>query len=220
MDRRDWKLAAIAATQLQAVYAAFNRGTKNKRTYRCRTIPGCSHLLQSLEDAIQRKLIPSSTGRPPCSHLERDLSPSQLRWGERGPPILQPMQILNLRHLKKSLHRPLIDQIIHQDLYFQEDPTISRRNEVKKKKVNSAINLADNIYHHLPISKCKLMDCATESGASLWLLALPIEDITSPWARVLWELLCFYVMGETLPTSVPSVLVMLPLTWTMPRRPA
>jgi len=60
-------LAGIADTQPQAVYAAFFHGTKNKWTYLCRTIPGISHLLWPLEDAVQQKLIPSITGRPPCS---------------------------------------------------------------------------------------------------------------------------------------------------------
>ena len=101
-------LAAISATQPQAIYAAFFHDTQNKWTYLCRTIPGISHLLRPLEDAIQQKLIPSITGQPPCSQLERYLlSPSQDGGNGASSPIPQPLQILNLRHPKKSLPHSL-----------------------------------------------------------------------------------------------------------------
>ena len=56
------KLATIASSQPHAVFAAYSHGTKNKWTYLCRTIPGCSHLLQPLEDTLHQKLLPAITG--------------------------------------------------------------------------------------------------------------------------------------------------------------
>ena len=44
------------------LYAVFFHGTRKKRTYLCRTIPGCSPLLQPLEDVIRQKLVVSITG--------------------------------------------------------------------------------------------------------------------------------------------------------------
>ena len=169
-------LAAIADTQPQAVYAAFFHGTKNKWTYLCRTISGISHLLQPLEDAIQQKLIPSIyTGQPPCSQLERDLLSLPVKMGGMG--LTNPTAVAEFEfETSKEISAPPIDQIIHQDLFFKEDPTISRRNEVKTKKGKQQSDMANNIYHHLPIPQHRLMDCAGESGASSWLSALAVEE--------------------------------------------
>ena len=157
-------LAAIADTQPQAVYAAFFHGTKNKWTYLCRTILGISHLLRPLEDAVQQKLIPSITGRPPCSQLERDLLSLPVKMGGMGLTYSTAIADIEFE-ASKEISAPLIDQIIHQDLFFQEDTTISRRNEVKTKNGKQQSDMASNIYNQLLIPQHRLMDCAGESGA-------------------------------------------------------
>ena len=147
----------------------------NGLTYVCRTISRCSHLLRQLENAIQQKLIPSITGRPPCSQLERDLLSLPVKVGGTG--LTNPTAFADIEfEASKEISATLIDQIIHQNLFFQEDLTISRKNEVKRKKGKQPSDMVNKISHQLPIPQCRLMDCAGESDASSWLLALPIEE--------------------------------------------
>ena len=52
-------------------YAAFVHGMIHKWNYVMHTINSVGPLFQPLEDAIHQHLIPSLTGRAPCSQLER-----------------------------------------------------------------------------------------------------------------------------------------------------
>ena len=60
------KLAEFAVTQPQASYAAYTFGLKHRWTYFLRTL-----LLEPLESAISRVLIPAITDRQ-CGQLDRD----------------------------------------------------------------------------------------------------------------------------------------------------
>ena len=77
-------LANIAVTQPHAAYSAYIHGLSSHWTFLTRTIPNIADLLQPLEDAIQHKLIPALTGRPPCSMEERDILALPVRLGGMG----------------------------------------------------------------------------------------------------------------------------------------
>ena len=97
----------------------------NGLTYVCRAISRCSHLLRQLENAIQQKLIPL---------LQDDLHARSLRGTSSlpvkvgGTGLTNPTAFADIEfEASKEISASLIDQIIHQDLFFQEDSTISRK---------------------------------------------------------------------------------------------
>ena len=63
------KLAEFAVTQPQASYAAYTFGLKHRWTYFLRTLPDIQDLLERLESAISRVLIPAITDRQ-CGQLD------------------------------------------------------------------------------------------------------------------------------------------------------
>ena len=80
-------LATIATTQPHAAYSALTHSLSSKWTYLCRTVPNISHLLKPLDDALQTKLIPALTGRPPPNDLECALFALPARMGGLGITI-------------------------------------------------------------------------------------------------------------------------------------
>jgi len=66
-------LSEIVKTHPHSTHAAFVYGMIHKWNYDIRTINSVGPLFQPLEDAIHQHLIPSLTGRAPCSQLERQL---------------------------------------------------------------------------------------------------------------------------------------------------
>ncbi len=68
--------------------------------------------------------------------------------------------------------------ITNQSLYFENDLTHANFtvSAVKKRKVEQQNCNADRIRKELEPSSQRLIDCASEPGASAWLTALPIEE--------------------------------------------
>ena len=163
------KLAAIVGSQPQAAYAAYVHGTKMKWNYICRTTPNCSHLLQPLEDSIHQKLIPALSGRPPCSNAERDLLALPTKLG--GMSLSNPT-------VTAEVTAPLIELITNQSMSFENDPTHANFivSAVKNRKVEQQKRDTDRIRKELEPSSQRLIDCASEPGASAWLTALPMEE--------------------------------------------
>ena len=63
------KLAEFAVTQPQASFAEYTFGLKQWWTYFLRTLPDIQDLLETLESAISRVLIPAITDRQ-CGQLK------------------------------------------------------------------------------------------------------------------------------------------------------
>ena len=85
---KDWVseiecLATIALKEPQAAYSAFVYGSSKRWGFLLRTTPNINVGLESVEDAIRNKLIPSITGRQ-CSDWERKLYSLPARYGGLG----------------------------------------------------------------------------------------------------------------------------------------
>ena len=182
MKVKEWteeveKLAAVAGSQPQAAYAAFVHGTKMKWNYIFRTTANCSHLLQPLEDSIHQKLIPALSGRLPCSNVERDLLALPTKLGGMSlsnPTVTEESEF----DASKEVTAPLVELIANQNMSFENNPTHANSivSAVKKRKVEQQKHDTDRIRIELEPSSQRLIDCASEPGASAWLTALPIEE--------------------------------------------
>ena len=131
------KLAIVAGSQPHAAYAAYTHGTKHKWTYICRTEPNCSRLLQPLEDAIQLRLIPAISGRPPSSTVERELLALPTKMGGLGlsnPTVNADFEF----NASKKVTAPLVQLTMKQSRAFKSDPTQSNPlvREVKRRRLS------------------------------------------------------------------------------------
>ena len=77
-------LSDIAKSQPHAAYSAFVHGLTGHWSHIMRTIPDIKHLLMPLEDVIHQVFIPSLTGRPACSDIERKILALPPRMGGLG----------------------------------------------------------------------------------------------------------------------------------------
>lgn len=173
-------LSLIAKSQPHAVYSAFTKCSVNKWTYLSRTTPNISHLLQSLEDAIHQKLIPSITGRNTPNANERDLMALPIRYG--GLAIGNPSQSADTCYrMSKRVTAPIVDLVVvPKDEYGVISKAFAAQQETKY-KIRSEIRengkkRSDEVYHCLPRDSQRLIDFAQEKGASSWLSALPIAE--------------------------------------------
>ena len=78
------RLSKIAKTQPHAAYSAFVHGLTSRWSHLMRTIPDISHLLTPLENVIHQEFIPSLSGRPASSSIERKIFALPARLGGLG----------------------------------------------------------------------------------------------------------------------------------------
>ena len=105
-------LSEFALSQPQACYAAYTFGLKHRWTYFSRTLPDIQDLLEPLENAISRVLIPAITERK-CNQLDRTILALPARLGGLGfgNPCLEAS-----REYASSVKvtTPLVEQIVSQ----------------------------------------------------------------------------------------------------------
>ena len=171
------QLAQIAVSQPHAAYTAFTHGLSSRWIFLSRTLSNISELLQPLEDAIHRELIPAITGRPTCSQEERDLLALPVRFGGLG--IINPTKTpASVFQASQKLTTPLVKAITAQDpngevnvfeVMAIKGSIRSSNREQKKQQANDTANVLSH-----KLKRC--VDLAREKGASSWLSVLPIKD--------------------------------------------
>ena len=129
-----------------------------------------------MEDAIQQKLIPAITGRPPCSRDERTLLALPARLGGLG--LADPTSIaIHEYDASREIIASMVQSIINQETTFSQDPTAANPSiiDIKRRKKEQQESEFARIYDVRESSR-RLLDCACEPGASTWLSALPVEE--------------------------------------------
>ena len=171
-------LATIATTQPHAAYSALTHSLSSKWTYLCHTVPNISHLLKPLDDALQTKLIPALTGRPPPNDVEYALFALPARMGGLGITI--PSKQADQEHLSSlRVTSALRDHIILQDEAYgyeviakQLESKALVRNENREKSSQAACDLTEL----LPAGLQRSVKLASEKGSSTWLTVLPLSE--------------------------------------------
>ena len=168
-------LSNIASSQPHAAYTAYIHGLSSRWSYLMRTVPDIADLLQPLEDAIHQHYIPSLTGRPPCSSVERDLLALPTRLGGLGlsnPTTIASDNFTSLEHITA----PLIALIISQNTTATIDQSTTNmiKSQVITRNLKKQDEQAHTVYNQLgPDQKC-CIDLSKEIGS--WLCAIPFEE--------------------------------------------
>ena len=140
------RLAEVAQTQLQAAHAAFTHSLIGKWTFLTRTSSSSiAKHLQTLEDAIRLRLIPSLTGRSPPGNDEGDLLALPPRVGGLG--IVNPTKEVEIKQANlQHVTAPLVIHIVEQDENISD---ISKRNlsSVRERHTIPSASIKKNYFH-------------------------------------------------------------------------
>ena len=177
----DWvqqinKLAIFAVSQPQACYAAFTFGLRHRWTYFLRTLPDITELLEPLERAISKLLIPSITDHQVTAN-DRVLLSLPVRMGGLG--FENPQQSSPLEYESSvAVTEPLVECIIAQSHQPPEEADMrSRSLKTRTKKMEMLDKKLEEIKTDLPPRSLKAVDLACEKGASSWLTVLPLREL-------------------------------------------
>ena len=143
-----------------------------------RTVPDTADLFQPLEDIIRHCFLPTLTGQNMFSDSIRDLTALPARLGGLG--------IANLVKQAESQHRfscrvtaPLVKHIIEQSRELPAEVQVEQfqaKRAAHHENHQIKTNEAKNLLTTLPNSLQKAVEIAQETGASMWLTALPISE--------------------------------------------
>lgn len=170
------RLAKFAAVQPQACYAAYTFGLKHRWTYFIRTIPDIQDLLEPLENAISRILIPALTDRQ-CSQLDREILSLPVRLGGLG--LGNPCDDAQREYVSSvKVTTPLVAQIVSQ-AHQLPDPSLitSAQQEVREKRAKDNENKANGIKEVASQKTQRTLELAAEKGSSAWLTVLPLKEL-------------------------------------------
>ena len=179
-----------SVTQPYAAYAAFTHGLKHKWTIR--TIPDISVLIQSLEDAIRHKFLPSLTGQNALNDETRELMAIPVRHGGLG--IINPSHNNQIQHQSSEhITAPLVSLILQQSHTYPQEAKAEqlrvKEQAVKLRKQRDATT-ATELKDKLPNNMKRAMEASTEKGASSCLQPCPSQSMDLPSTRAPSETLC------------------------------
>lgn len=170
------RLAEFAAAQPQACYAAYTFGLKHRWTYFIRTLPDIQDLLEPLENAISRVLIPALTDRQ-CNQLDREILTLPARLGGLG--LVNPSNDAHCEYrLSVKVTAPLVAQIVSQT-HQLPDPSLitSAQQEVREERAKNLENKTSRIKEVAPQKTRRALELAAEKGSSMWLTVLPLKEL-------------------------------------------
>ena len=175
-------LSEIADTNPQAAYAAYTKGFRSKFTYFMRTIEGFENYLEPLDNTINEQLIPSLFGSDtPMDELRGVFA---LNPGDGGLGMPVPSKEAAQQHASSLLiTQPHVQSIIDQEKNIREKcPAGNSQEDLKKldKGKRNALSkeIITDLDSQLPEATRRHVIQARDKGASSWLNALPIEDMS------------------------------------------
>ena len=169
-------LSEFALSQPQACYAAYTFGLKHRWTYFSRTLPDIQDLLEPLENAISRVLIPAITERK-CNQLDRTTLALPARLGGLGfgNPCLEAS-----REYASSVKvtTPLVEQIVSQLHELPENSLVkSAEQAVARERSKELEDRTERIKEMAPCKTKRALNLAAEKGSSAWLTVLSLQDL-------------------------------------------
>ena len=169
-------LANIAKTEPQLAYAAYVYGTSKRWSFVSRTTPNISGEMKILEHHIKEKLIPAIIGKDFISGEMREIFSLPARLGGMG--FLDPSETSDLEYESSVIATTQLTDAIFNQL---SNPEIDQEAQsesmaaVKKKKELYFTELQKKIISQSSDGVAKIIELASEKGASCWLTSLPLK---------------------------------------------
>ena len=176
------QLANIARTEPQAAYAALTHGLRGRWTYIFRTLPVQSHMVSTLDAAIQCKLLPSLCGRESFTDHDMVLLRLPARLGGIGLPHLESMCSTEFG-ASQEICKPQIQELLQQNSLATEgkNPFEVHKEALRSKScVGRRRRIAETTVHKQLLDDSphdsRRLELLSAKGASSWLTALPLKE--------------------------------------------
>ena len=141
-----------------------------------RTLPDIQELLEPLENAISKVLIPAITEhrRTP---LDRDILALLVRLG--GLAMTNPCLDANLEQSSSvKVTIPLVQQIVAQSHQMPDDSLVNPLQQAMRSERTTVLqDRAEYIRGVAPQKVQRVLDLAAEKGSSVWLTVLPLREM-------------------------------------------
>ena len=169
-------LADFATTQPQASYAVYTFGLKHRWTYFLRTLPEIQDLLQPLEEAITKFLLPALVDHK-CSPLEREILALPVKKGGIG--VTNPCIEATLEYsVSRKVTTLLVEQIQEQIHELPDDSGVHELKQMARIEKNDTLNvMAKSVIDSAPPKMKRMIELASEKGASSWLTVVPVSEM-------------------------------------------
>ena len=170
------QLEEFALSHPQACYAAYTFGLKHRWTYFLRTLPHIQELLEPLENAISKVLIPAITEHR-CTRLDRDILALPVRLGGLG--MTNPCLDANLEQSSSvKVTIPLVQQIVAQSHLMPDDSLVkSLQQAMRSERATVLQDREEHIRGVAPQKVQRALDLAVEKGSSVWLTVLFLREM-------------------------------------------
>ena len=172
------QLADIAKEDPQAALSASKTGLSQVWKFIQRTVPKIAHLFEPLENAISTDLIPALCGRS-ISDIERKIFALLYRYGGMG--ILNPVETSEREYATSvDITDGLTELIFRQEMnlgLLDREGMSNRKKELKKEKEAILKQDQESIASRLDEKSKRMLEAASEKGASSWLSALPLKQL-------------------------------------------
>ena len=171
-------LSRIATYQPHAAYSAFTHGVSQKWTYLSRVIPGINDQLQPVEDAIRQHLLPALTGRSSFNDNERALLSLPPRLGGLGIGNAV-ANVVSVFEASTKVSGPLCALEALQTAAVGSFSSRQRqaKAEVHRDQRSQAMLQQTALLACLPPTTQRVVELASEQGASTWLISLPLASL-------------------------------------------
>ena len=170
------KLSYIARFEPHLAYCAYVFGYQHKYTYFMRTIPDIDRILCRLDDAIDQ-FIYVLLNNYRFTHNERLLFSLPPRMGGLG--IIIPSQLSEIYYNNsKAVTAPLVYHIVNQHSEIDEGDVANVqevKDRIKVEKQEREKAKLEFVRRQLDPMKLRILDAASEKGASSWLNSLPLK---------------------------------------------
>jgi hypothetical protein len=150
-------LADFATTQPQASYAVYTFGLKHRWTYFIRTLPDIQYLLQPLEEAITKFLLPALVDHK-CSPLILALPVKKGGIGVTNPCIEATLEY----SVSRNVTTLLVEQIQEQIHELPDDSGVHELMQMARKEKNDTLNvMAKSVIDSAPPKMKRMIELAS-----------------------------------------------------------
>ena len=169
-------LSHIAKNEPQLAYSAYTYGVSKRWMFLARTTPNIAEQMKKLEYYIRESLIPPIVGKEHIDDTSRKIFALPAKLGGLG--INNPSDMSNIEYENSILAtQQLTDAIVGQNtsLHIDEDEESKVKQTISKNKQDMFKSIREDLVKELSENQIKILDLASEKGASSWLTSLPLE---------------------------------------------
>ena len=170
-------LSIIAATEPQAAYSAFMYGTSKRWLFVARTTPKVAEGFRRLDWLINETFVPAIVGKEYITDLMKDVFTLQAKQGGLG--ITNMSQTAELEYENSLIMTEQLTKLIYEQtdiMTLDQKKKEDALKEVDMKKTMYYDTKRARIYARMQTHEQRIIDLASEKGASSWLTSLPLAD--------------------------------------------